>query len=96
MSKELLALPQVLTLRDATGVLATLLGGVAQQTTAATVRIDASPLRKFDSSALAVLLECRRVALESGRGFCVDGLPADLQGLANVYGVAPLIAPAPG
>lgn len=88
-----LALPEVITLQEASKVLTALLAAVAQQPTSAPVRMDASALRKFDSSALAVLLECRRTALEGGRNFQVDGLPADLQGLAGVYGVASLVAP---
>lgn len=86
-----LALPEVLTLREASGVLETLLAGLAQQPAQAQIRVNASPLQKFDSSALAVLLECRRAALETGREFGVDGLPAELEGLATVYGVASLV-----
>lgn len=86
-----LALPEQLTLRDAKAALAVLVAAVHQQPAQAAVRVNAAPLRKFDSSALAVLLECRRVALGSGRGFSVDGLPDSLQGLAQVYGVAPLL-----
>lgn len=90
---QALALPEVLTLREASDVLTRLLAGIAQQPADAPVCVSAGALRKFDSSALAVLLEIRRVALESGRGFGVDDLPADLQGLAGVYGVASLVDP---
>ncbi len=93
---QALALPQVLTLREAKAALAALVAAVQQQQAQAAVRVNAAPLRKFDSSALAVLLECRRVALGSGRSLAVEGLPASLQGLAHVYGVAPLLAPAQG
>ena len=65
---------------------------VAGQTGA--VEVDAAPLRSFDSSALAVLLECRRLALTAGKAFAVKGLPADLQKLATLYGIAPLLVPA--
>ena len=52
---------------------------------------DASPLRSFDSSALAVLLECRREALAQGKTFSVAHLPAKLRELAGLYGVADLL-----
>jgi phospholipid transport system transporter-binding protein len=52
---------------------------------------DASPLRSFDSSALAVLLECRREALALGKTFAVAHLPAKLRELAGLYGVADLL-----
>ena len=53
---------------------------------------DASALEQFDSSALAVLLECRREALAQGKAFAVLHLPQRLQDLANVYGVSELVA----
>jgi phospholipid transport system transporter-binding protein len=52
---------------------------------------DASALRAFDSSALAVLLECRREALALGKTFAVSQLPARLRELATLYGVAELL-----
>ena len=55
------------------------------------VVVDASALEQFDSSALAVLLECRRLALAAGRGFAVWNAPARLLQLAGVYGVKDLI-----
>ena len=93
---QALALPELLTLREAKAAHAALAAAVRQQPPQAAVLVNAAPLRKFDSSALAVLLECRRVALASGRSFEVQGLPASLQGLAQVYGVAPLLQPAQG
>ena len=87
-----LSLPEVLTLREATAALAALAAAVEQQPAQALVQMNASALQKFDSSALAVLLECRRVALGSGRSFAVQGLPESLQGLARLYGVLPLLA----
>ena len=59
------------------------------------VRVDAGALQQFDSSALAVLLECRRQALAAGMTFAVLGAPQRLLQLADVYGVADLI-PAAG
>lgn len=55
------------------------------------VVVDASALSQFDSSALAILLECRRQALAAGKGFSVQGASGQLLQLADVYGVATLI-----
>jgi phospholipid transport system transporter-binding protein len=52
---------------------------------------DASAMTQFDSSSLAVLLECRREALAMGRIFWVQGLPPRLRQLAGLYGIASLI-----
>ena len=52
---------------------------------------DASELRRFDSSALAVLLECRREALALGKTFAVSHLNPRLRALATLYGVAELL-----
>lgn len=56
----------------------------------ATVVADASALKVFDSSALAVLLACRRESIAAGKPFAVSGLPARLQQLSRLYGVADL------
>jgi phospholipid transport system transporter-binding protein len=53
--------------------------------------VDAAGLRQFDSSALAVLLECRRLAEKSGRSFQLSGAPPRLSQLARLYGVAELL-----
>jgi phospholipid transport system transporter-binding protein len=55
---------------------------------------DAAALARFDSSALAVLLDCRREALALGKTFAVARLPARLRELATLYGVSELL-PAP-
>jgi phospholipid transport system transporter-binding protein len=52
---------------------------------------DASALTRFDSSALAVLLDCRREALALGKTFSVSQLPPRLRDLAALYGVAELL-----
>jgi phospholipid transport system transporter-binding protein len=52
---------------------------------------DASALRSFDSSALAVLLECRREALALGKTFAVSHLHPRLRALATLYGVGELL-----
>ena len=56
---------------------------------------DAESLSRFDSSALAVLLACRRQAQALGRAFYVRGLPPRLRQLAGLYGIAELIPDAP-
>ena len=59
----------------------------------AEVVADASALQQFDSSALAVLLECRRRAMAAGKQFSVQAAPVRLRELAVLYGVAELIPP---
>lgn len=59
------------------------------------VLLDASTLKRFDSSALAVLLACRRMALDAGRGLMVQGLPPRLRQLAGLYGIGELIPACP-
>jgi phospholipid transport system transporter-binding protein len=57
------------------------------------VLADVSALERFDSSALAVLLECRREAMVAGKRFVVTGWPPKLRELAGLYGVAELLSP---
>lgn len=56
---------------------------------------DAWALQRFDSSALAVLLACRREALALGKTFSVSRLPTRLRALATLYGVGELLPAAP-
>ena len=88
----MLALPPQLTHELAAGFALDLKRQVQLQ--AGAVVADASALQKFDSSALAVLLECRREALAAGKSFSVHGLPPRLLQLAALYGVEALISPA--
>ncbi|MGH8804807.1 MAG: STAS domain-containing protein [Polaromonas sp.] len=85
----MLALPAVLTHAVAAGFARGLKPAVLAQP--AEVVADARALQEFDSSALAVLLECRREALAAGKAFSVQGAPARLRQLASLYGVAELI-----
>ncbi|WP_313077406.1 STAS domain-containing protein [Melaminivora sp.] len=90
-----LALPAALTHHEARACLQALRQGLRPAGAAAgPVVIDASALQRFDSSALAVLLECRRSALAAGRALAVQGLPPGLASLAQLYGVDGLL-PAP-
>ena len=90
------ALPTELTHRQARQALAALQAqlrsnGNGSGSTANGWVVDASALQVFDSSALAVLLECRRNALAAQQPFAVRGLPDALAGLAKLYGVAELL-----
>jgi len=53
--------------------------------------IDAGALRHFDSSALAVLLDCRREAARLKKDFVLRGAPPKLLALADLYGVRELL-----
>ena len=90
----MLVLPSKLTHDQAAACADALRRGLAGQGDGATV-VDASALTQFDSSALAVLLECRREATGLGRSFSVKGLPPRLRELASLYGVAGLLHAAP-
>jgi phospholipid transport system transporter-binding protein len=63
----------------------------AGQGHAAMLTVDGTALRHFDSSALAVLLECQRMARSKGRAFSVQSLPPKLTELARLYGVDGLL-----
>ncbi|TFZ07323.1 STAS domain-containing protein [Ramlibacter henchirensis] len=91
----MLVLPERLTHADAPAcvrMLAQALRSEGQQHAIA----DAGALRDFDSSALAVLLDCRREALSLGKNFSVANMPPRLRELASVYGVGELLTPVPG
>lgn len=85
----MLVLPAVLTHAEAEASLHMLLQGLASQQ--GPVLVDAGALQRFDSSALAVLLQCRRESMGQGRGFTVRGLPVRLRALARLYGVDQLL-----
>lgn len=86
----MLVLPVELTHAQATACLDLLLKA-ARAETDTQVLVDATPLARFDSSALAVLLACRRACLASGKTFQVRGLSPRLLQLATLYGVASLL-----
>ena len=91
-TKPTLVLPVEITHAQAAGCLHMLLIAVrAEKRDFITLMVDAAPLTRFDSSALAVLIECRREVLKTGRGFAVRGMPARLAELARLYGVAELL-----
>lgn len=86
----MLVLPQKLTHAEAPACCRMLAQALRSEAGAQAVA-DASALDRFDSSALAVLLECRREALALGKTFAVSQLPARLRELATLYGVADLL-----
>ncbi len=87
----MLVLPAELTHAQAVSCLNLLLQA-ARADAGSQVLVDASALQRFDSSALAVLLECRRQCLRDGKSFATRGLAPRLRELAELYGVAGLLA----
>ena len=86
----MLVLPPKLTHAEAPACLYMLQQGLAGKSDTSTV-VDASALAHFDSSALAVLLECRRLAQAWGKAFSVRQPPGQLAALAKLYGVDQLL-----
>ena len=88
-----IALPAVLTLAEASATLAGLLDAITAADGAPV--LDATALRTLDSSAIAVLLQCRRAALAQGKALTIVGSPPKLEQLAQLYGVEELVAARP-
>jgi phospholipid transport system transporter-binding protein len=86
----MLLLPATITLRESRDTLR-MLSQALQGGTDTGVVIDASPLQQFDTSALAVLLECQRLAQAWGKSFSVRQPPPKLAALAKLYGVDQLL-----
>lgn len=91
---DMLVLPARITHEQA-GPCSRMLAQALRAQPGSAVVADAGPLGQFDSSALAVLLECRREALALGKSFSVSRLPARLRELATLYGVGELLPAAP-
>ena len=87
----MLVLPETLTLREATTTLG-MLEQAMRADDASTLTVDASSLRSFDTAAVAVLLECRRLARAWNKGFEVCNAPVKLGELVRMYGVESLLA----
>ena len=79
--------PASLTLEDAAGTVSAGLQALAAGETG----IDLASLQRFDSSAVAVLLEWQRAATASGKTLQVSNLPEGMVSLARLYGVAHLL-----
>lgn len=86
----MLVLPKELTHSQATACLHMLLQGLRSQSGLQVV-VDATGLSRFDSAALAVLLEFRRECLALGKRFSILGLPTRLGDLASLYGIIELL-----
>ena len=88
----MLLLPATVTASQATDTRRLLLQALKGEPQAA-VTVDASNLRYFDSSVLAVLLECQRAAEAWGKPFTLRNPPPKLMALAELYGVDALVIP---
>lgn len=84
------ALPERMTLEQAVPVLGQLRGVLLQQPGPAAV-LDAAALRECDSSAVAVLLELRRVLAQQGKALQLLNSPQRLRDLVTLYGVQELL-----
>ena len=92
----MLMLPITITMRESSDTMR-LLAQSLRDGNDAEVVVDAAPLRQFDTSALAVLLEVRRQAQAWSRPFSVRNAPQKLASLAQLYGVGDLLfTPEPG
>lgn len=85
------ALPAQLMHAEAPAYLVRCQAALAQSAGAQAVSVDATALREFDSSVLAVLLAVRRAAQARQATLHVQNLPARLRDLATVYGVSELL-----
>lgn len=85
----MLALPKELTQIQASACLRDLVPALGTQ--GDEVVVDAGALTRFDSAALAVLLELRRETAALGKPFSVSKMPARLADLASLYGISGLL-----
>ena len=86
----MLFLPEELTQAQASGCVADGLSALRAESGEMVV-VDAAALTRFDSSALAVLLEFRRETMVMGKQFAVKAVPPPLKNLATIYGIAELL-----
>jgi phospholipid transport system transporter-binding protein len=84
------ALPPQLTLATAVQAREQLARALAQSPDQS-VRLDAGALAQFDSSAIAVLLDLRRVLQSQGKQLVVENWPERLKALVGLYGVGELL-----
>ena len=91
----MLLLPATITVREARDVQRMLAQALKIEPDSGVV-IDAGNLQQFDSAALAVLLECHRLANAWGRPFGVRNPSPKLAALARLYGVDGLLTLAAG
>ncbi len=98
----MLALPPTLTLAQANETVRAIEAALGQGSVEkGAFVVDASALRGFDTAAIAVLLEARRLAQAAGRALSVRAAPAAMVQLSGLYGIDGLLgfeltaAPAP-
>ena len=86
----MLVLPATITNREARDTLR-MLSQALQRERDPDIVVNASTLQQFDSAALAVLLECERLAQAWGKGFAIRQAPPKLVALARLYGLDALL-----
>ena len=64
---------------------------VIAQLEAGASSVDFSQVTEVDSAAIALALDCRRIAYSRGQGVSILNLPQSLRNLAKLYGVIDLI-----
>lgn len=82
-----LQLPPAAGLEQAVALLRAVEGGID----ADGLNIDASALTEFDSAVVALLLHAQRLARQRGVPLRLNGAPAKLRELAQLYGVDELL-----
>ena len=92
-TSEVLALTGALSFETLPGVLAQTATFAARPDVPDCLTIDFAQVDGVDSSAVALLLEWRRLARSLHKRLAYVNLPANLLALANLYGVADLIQP---
>lgn len=91
--QQALHLPDSVTFDNATACSAHLKQEVdTSNATGADIAIDLANIQNFDSSVLAVLLQCRRDVAAQGKALAVVNMPERLQELAKLYGVLALFS----
>ena len=86
----MLLLPARLTMHEAHDALA-MLSQALKREPQGDIVVDASGLQYFDTAAIAVLLECQRLAQAWGKALTVRHTPAKLSSLVKLYGVDSLL-----
>ncbi len=89
----IIPLPTALTMPQASQALAALRDTLRAQV-GPVVELDAAGLQELDTSAIAVLLQCRREVQSRGWQLVVRGVPPKLTALMALYGVSELFAAA--
>lgn len=89
-ARDSVALPERLTLEQAVPTLARLRESLLPLP-GDTVSLDAGALRECDTSAVAVLLELRRLLRQQGKALTLHNSPQRLRDLVALYGVQALL-----